>query len=68
MTMRRVFSQVAHIFDPIGYAAAFVERAKIGLQRLWDAELSEKCRSEWKKVLQRDGETEQCEFGELSDT
>ena len=59
MTMRRMLSQVAHIFDPIRYAAAFVVRAKIGLQRLWeegldwDAELSEKCQSEWKKFFKQ---------------
>eukprot|EP00057_Strongylocentrotus_purpuratus_P025475 XP_011679949.1 PREDICTED: uncharacterized protein LOC100891320 [Strongylocentrotus purpuratus] len=58
MTKRRILSQVARIFDPIGYAAAFVVRAKIGLQRLWeegldwDAELSESCQSEWRKFFE----------------
>ena len=35
MTKRMILSQVARIFDPIGFAAAFVIRAKIGLQKLW---------------------------------
>lgn len=53
----RILSQVAPIFDPIGYAAAFVVQSKTGLQRLWeegldwDTELSEKCLSEWKKFF-----------------
>ena len=35
MTKRIILRQVAKIFDPIGFAAAFVIRAKISLQQLW---------------------------------
>ena len=35
MTKRKILSQVARIYDPIGFAAAFTVRAKIGLQKLW---------------------------------
>ena len=35
MMKRRILSQVARIYDPIGSAAAFIVRAKIGLQKLW---------------------------------
>lgn len=34
-TKRNVLSQVARIYDPIGFAAPFLVRAKIGLQELW---------------------------------
>lgn len=35
MTKKMILSQVARIFDPIGFAAMFVVQAKIGLQQLW---------------------------------
>ena len=35
LTKRSILSQVARIFDPIGFASAFLIRAKIGLQDLW---------------------------------
>ena len=35
MTKRTLLSQVARFYDPIGFAAAFVIRAKISLQELW---------------------------------
>ena len=35
MTKRSVLSQVSCFYDPIGFAAAFVLRAKINLQELW---------------------------------
>ena len=34
-TKRNVLSQVARIYDPIGFAAPYLVRAKIGLQELW---------------------------------
>ena len=34
-TKRNVLSQVARICDPIGFAAPYLVRAKIGLQELW---------------------------------
>ena len=47
-TKRNIISQVARIYDPIGFAAPYLVRAKIGLQELWkegldwDHELSPK--------------------------
>ena len=35
MTKRMILSQVARIYDPIRFAAAFIIRTKIGMQRLW---------------------------------
>lgn len=35
ITKRMILSQVARIYDPIGFAAAFIIRTKIGMQRLW---------------------------------
>ena len=34
LTERTVLSQIARIFDPVGFAAAFLIRAKIGMQHL----------------------------------
>ena len=57
LTKRIILSQVARIFDPIGYTAPFVIRAKIGLQKLWeagyswDAVLPEECQDEWKRFF-----------------
>ena len=33
-TKRKILSQVARIYDPIGFAAALIVRVKIGLQQL----------------------------------
>ncbi|XP_068735300.1 uncharacterized protein [Montipora capricornis] len=35
MTKRMILSQVARIYNPTGFAAAFIVRTKIGMQRLW---------------------------------
>jgi len=35
LTKRLLLSQVARIYDPVGFAAAFLIRAKIGMQVLW---------------------------------
>ena len=35
LTKRTPLSQVARFYDPIGFTAAFLIRAKIGLQELW---------------------------------
>ena len=32
LTKRRILSQIARIFDPIGFVSAFLVRAKIGMQ------------------------------------
>lgn len=34
-TKRKILSRVARLFDPIGYTAPVVIRAKMGIQRLW---------------------------------
>ena len=36
LSKRTILSQVAWIYDPIGFASAFLIRAKIGLQELWE--------------------------------
>lgn len=35
LTKRKVLSRIARIFDPIGFAAPVLVRAKIGMQQLW---------------------------------
>jgi hypothetical protein len=35
LTKRAILSQVVRIYDPLGIAAAFLIRAKIGMQKLW---------------------------------
>ena len=35
MTKRMILSQIARIFDPLGFAAAFIIKAKMGMQHLW---------------------------------
>lgn len=35
MTKRMILSQVARIYDPIGFPISFMVRTKIGMQRLW---------------------------------
>ena len=58
MKKRIILSQVAKIFDPIGFAAAFVIRAKIGLQQLWqlgldwDDELPPTVQNNWTSLFQ----------------
>ena len=37
LTKRLLLSQIARIYDPVGFAAAFLIRAKIGMQELWQA-------------------------------
>ena len=36
LTKRKILSQIARIYDPIGFAAAFLIRAKAGMQQLWE--------------------------------
>ena len=53
LTKRRLLSEVAKIYDPIGLAAAFIIRAKIGIQELWqtgidwDIEIPTNMREKW---------------------
>ena len=35
LTKTGVLSQIARIFDPVGFTAAFLVRAEVGMQRLW---------------------------------
>ena len=35
ITKRRIVSQVARIYNSIGFAASFIIRAKMGMQKLW---------------------------------
>ncbi|XP_063952062.1 uncharacterized protein LOC135153434 [Lytechinus pictus] len=68
LTKRIILSQVARIFDPIGYTAPFVIRAKIGLQQLWengydwDAVLPDECQLEWKRFFQEMEELKEVTF------
>ena len=47
LTKRSILSQVARILDPIGFASAFLIRAKIGLQELWDEDLPSAVQQKW---------------------
>ena len=57
LTKRTVLSNIARIYDPMGMAAAFLIRAKIGMQRLWleelnwDDELSASNQVSWKNFF-----------------
>ena len=35
LTKRKILSEIARIYDPIGLASAFVIKLQIGLQELW---------------------------------
>ena len=37
LTKRKILSCIARIYDPIGFAAAFLIGAKIGMQQLWES-------------------------------
>ena len=68
LTKRLLLSQVARIYDPLGLAAAFLIRAKIGLQELWqagvdwdeDAPLA--VREKWKDLFREMKELSRVEF------
>ena len=68
LTKRTVLSQIAQIFDPVGFAAAFLVRAKIGMQRLWqqgldwDQELPSAAREEWIRFFQEMGDLNHVTF------
>ena len=36
LSKRTILSQVARIYDPIGFASSFLIKAKIGLKELWE--------------------------------
>ena len=58
LTKRIVLSQIARVFDPIGFAAAFLIRPKIGMQRLWqqgldwDEDLPPEAQEEWIRLFE----------------
>ena len=58
VTKRNIPSQVAKICDPIGFAAPYLMKAKIGLQELWkkgldwDDELSPSNQMKWLSYFQ----------------
>ena len=37
LTKCKMLSRIARIYDPIGFAAAFLIRAKIGMEQLWES-------------------------------
>ncbi|XP_028397204.1 uncharacterized protein LOC114521013 [Dendronephthya gigantea] len=53
LTKRRILSQISRVYDPIGLTSAFLIRAKVGIQELWqkgigwDDELSTESREQW---------------------
>ena len=57
LTKRTILSRIARIYDPIGFAAAFLIRAKIGIQELWlmgqnwDQELPEEIQKKWSEFF-----------------
>ena len=58
LSKRTILSQVARIYDPIGFASAFLIRAKIGLQELWekgvgwDEKLPSETQEKWTNLFQ----------------
>ena len=36
LNKRKILSQIARVFDPLGFVSPFLVRAKIGMQRLWE--------------------------------
>ncbi|XP_068680044.1 uncharacterized protein [Montipora foliosa] len=68
MTKRMILSQVARIYDPIGFAAAFIVRTKIGMQRLlhlgldWDDEVPLAVQETWISLFQEIKELDNVSF------
>ena len=64
LSKRKVLSQIAHTYDKIGFASAFMISAKFGLQTLWkrgiswDEELPPELSQKWKKTISRNGAVE----------
>ena len=59
LTKRMILSQTARIYDPVGFTAAFLIKAKIGLQQLWqkgqdwDQELPEEIYEDWVQLFEQ---------------
>ncbi|XP_014681598.1 PREDICTED: uncharacterized protein LOC106821347 [Priapulus caudatus] len=57
LTKRMVLSELARVYDPIGFTAAFLIRGKILMQKLWqrgidwDDDLQASEKSEWRKFF-----------------
>jgi hypothetical protein len=55
---RKILSQIARIYDPIGFVAPFLVRAKINLQELWeegvdwDDELAPSTQKKWSSYFE----------------
>ena len=68
MTKRTLLSQVARFYDPIGFAAAFVIRAKISMQELWqigldwDDELPDDVQERWIQLFKEMQELDKIGF------
>ena len=68
MTKRKILSQVARIYDPIGFAAAFIVIAKIDLQELWqrgldwDDEVPPAVQESWVSLFQEIKELDSVSF------
>ena len=68
LTQRIVLSQISCIFDPVRFAAAFLVRAKIGMQHLWQRgldwhqELPPAAREEWSRFYQEMGDLNHVTF------
>ena len=58
LSKRKILSRVAKVYDPIGYATAFLIKAKIGLQTLWkrgiswDEDLPSELLEKWKTLFE----------------
>ena len=58
LSKRKILSQVARTYDPMGFASAFLIRAKIGLQELWkkgidwDDKLPPEIQEKWTSLFQ----------------
>ena len=58
LSKRKILSRVAQVYDPIGYATAFLIKAKIGLQTLWkrgiswDEDLPPDLLEKWKTLFE----------------
>ena len=59
LTKRMILSQIARIYDPVGFTAAFLIKAKIGLQQVWqkgldwDQELPEETYQDWVQLFEQ---------------
>ena len=68
LTKRKLLSEVAKIYDPIGFAAAFIIRAKIGMQEIWqtrvdwDTEIPTAVQGKWIELFKEMKELDNVSF------